>query len=116
MFKRVRAIAIILALWSGLTALPLEAPFAVHADEPAQSEAVKDRTVTFAIENMSCALCPVTVKKAMADVPGVSNVEVSLETNTATVVFDASTVSASDVAAASTNAGYPAEPVARDRK
>lgn len=70
--------------------------------------AAAGQTAIFAIENMTCALCPVTVKKAMEGVPGVRSVQVNFATKTATVVFDSSVTSAEAIAAASTNAGYPA--------
>ena len=62
----------------------------------------------FTIENMTCGLCPVTVKTAMENVPGVTSVVVDFEAKTATVVFDAGTTNIEAIAAASTNAGYPA--------
>src|SRR3546814_11487505 len=65
-------------------------------------------TQTFAVENMTCALCPVTVKKAMAGVEGVRSVEVNFNAKTATVVFDPELTTADAIAAASTTAGYPA--------
>jgi len=67
---------------------------------------------TFAIENMTCATCPITVKKAMSNVDGVSSVEVDFETKTATVLFDPRQTTISAVASASTNAGYPARSTA----
>ena len=41
-----------------------------------------ERTVTFTIDNMTCASCPYIVKTSMAAVPGVSTVAVSFEANT----------------------------------
>ena len=67
-----------------------------------------ERTVTFAIDNMTCASCPYIVKTSMAVVPGVANVTVSFEAKTATVTFDDAKTSTDVVAAASMNAGYPA--------
>ncbi len=69
-----------------------------------------ERTVTFAVENMYCASCPYTVKKSMASVPGVVRVEVSFEAKSATVTFDDAKATVDAIAAASTNAGYPARP------
>jgi mercuric ion binding protein len=66
------------------------------------------QTRTFAIQNMTCALCPVTVKKAMEGIAGVTSVSVDFDAKTATVVFDPSVTSPDAIAAASTNAGYPA--------
>ena len=69
-----------------------------------------ERTVTFAIDNMTCASCPYIVKTSMAAVPGVSTVAVSFEAKTATVTFDDTKTNPDAIAAASTKAGYPAHP------
>lgn len=67
-----------------------------------------ERTVTFAVDKMTCASCPYIVKSSMAAVTGVTKVVVSLEAKTATVTFDDGKTNADAIAAASTNAGYPA--------
>ena len=72
-----------------------------------------ERTVTLAVENMTCATCPYIVRKAISAVPGVSKVVVSYEKKTAIVTFDDAQTSLGAVTAASTNAGYPATPVGR---
>jgi mercuric ion binding protein len=69
---------------------------------------VTQQQATFAIENMTCALCPVTVKKAMEGVAGVKSVAVDFDAKTATVVFDPSVATVEAIAGASTSAGYPA--------
>jgi len=66
-------------------------------------------TKTFNVEKMTCATCPITVKKAMSKVTGVSSVDVDYKTKTATVKFDPKRTNAGAIAAASTNAGYPAK-------
>ena len=71
-------------------------------------QAAAAQTTTFAIQNMTCALCPVTVKKAMEGVKGVKSVTVDFDAKTATVVFDPSIATPDAIAAASTDAGYPA--------
>lgn len=68
-----------------------------------------ERTVTFAVENMTCATCPYIVKTSMAAVPGVTQVAVSFEAKTATVTFDDTSTTTNVIAAASTDAGYPAQ-------
>lgn len=76
---------------------------------PAAAQSVAaEETVTFAVENMTCALCPVTVKRAMEGVDGVRSVEVDFDAKTATVVFDTAATSAETISTASENAGYPA--------
>lgn len=69
-----------------------------------------ERTITFAVDNMTCASCPYIVKTSMAAVPGVTNVAVSFEAKTATVTFDDAKTNPASIAAASANAGYPAHP------
>jgi mercuric ion binding protein len=69
-----------------------------------------ERTITFAVDNMTCASCPYIVKTSMAAVPGVTDVAVSFEAKTATVTFDDAKTNPDAIAAASMNAGYPASP------
>lgn len=70
-----------------------------------------ERTVTFAVGNMTCASCPYIVKSSMAEVPGVAEVAVSFKAKTATVTFDDAKTNPDTIAAASMNAGYPAHAV-----
>ena len=69
-------------------------------------------TTRFAIEKMNCALCPITVRKSMENVSGVSQVEVDYEMKIATVIFDPAQTNNSQIAAASTDIGYPAAALA----
>ena len=69
-----------------------------------------EQTVSMNVERMTCALCPLTVRKAMERVDGVQHVEVDYNTKTATVTFDDTKTTAADVAQASTDVGYPAKP------
>jgi len=61
----------------------------------------------FAVENMTCALCPVTVRKAMERVDGVLDVAVDFDAKTATVLYDDARTTPEAVGQASTNVGYP---------
>lgn len=94
----------VLALGALMLGLPglTQATLAQSATEAAQAE------TTFYVENMTCALCPVTVKAAMSGVEGVKSVEVSLAARTAHVVFDPALTDAAAIAHASEQAGYPA--------
>ena len=69
-----------------------------------------DKTITLAVQHMTCALCPRTVKASLQAVPGVSNVVVSFEDKTAVVTFDDSKVEVDALVKATTNAGYPSTP------
>lgn len=70
--------------------------------------AAAERTVTLTVENMTCALCPVTVRTAIERVAGVKDVQVDFETRTAVVVFDDADATVQEIAEASRQAGYPA--------
>lgn len=65
------------------------------------------RTVTLSIPGMSCAACPITVKKALMKVDGVSKVDIDLEKREATVSFDDEKTSVEALTKATTEAGYP---------
>lgn len=78
-------------------------------------EATALHTATFAVEKMTCATCPITVKTAIQRVEGVRSVDVDFEAKTATVTFDATIVAPAQIAQASLGAGYPAHHVAAER-
>lgn len=82
------------------------------ADVPQASDQTQAavQSQTYTIENMTCATCPITVKKAMQRVDGVKSVSVDFESKTATASFDPEITDISAIAAASTNAGFPAQP------
>jgi mercuric ion binding protein len=67
------------------------------------------RTVTLSVAGMTCAACPITVKKAIARVGGVSKVEVNYEKREAIVTFDDAKATVEVIAKASADAGYPAQ-------
>ena len=46
------------------------------------------QTVTLSVPGMTCSACPITVKKAISKVDGVSKVDVTFETREAVVTFD----------------------------
>lgn len=83
----------------------------VAAGGPAKAAVAQAQTATFAVANMTCATCPITVKTAMQKVPGVQSVNVSFEKKTAVVVFDPSRAKPATIAAASTGVGFPAKMV-----
>jgi len=100
-------LATILLAVGGFGALSLTAAPSVSA-QTAAAQVAAAQSATFVVENMTCALCPVTVKKAMERVKGVQSVRIDFDAKTATVVFDPAVTSIEAIAAASTDAGYPA--------
>lgn len=65
------------------------------------------QTVTLSVAGMTCAACPVTVKKALSKVEGVEKVEVSYEKKEALVTFDDAKTNVKALTEATKNAGYP---------
>jgi periplasmic mercuric ion binding protein len=66
------------------------------------------QTVTLLLPDMNCAACPITVKKALTQVSGVSKVEVRLDRREAEVTFDDAKTSTEALTRATKDAGYPA--------
>ncbi|HQR97028.1 MAG: mercury resistance system periplasmic binding protein MerP [Polaromonas sp.] len=65
------------------------------------------QTVTLSVPGMTCAACPITVKKAISKVDGVQKVEVSYEKRVAVVSFDDGRTSVQKLTKATEDAGYP---------
>jgi periplasmic mercuric ion binding protein len=65
------------------------------------------QTVTLDVQNMTCAVCPITVKKALERVPGVTDAKVDFDKKTASVSFDADKATPAALTKATTDAGYP---------
>ena len=63
----------------------------------------------FAIEGMTCQGCADTIRAAVAKIPGVQSVDVSLETKKAAVVADPTQVPSQKIEAAIADAGYSAQ-------
>jgi mercuric ion binding protein len=64
-------------------------------------------TVTLEVQNMTCPVCPLTVKKALERVSGVQQVTVDYASKSATVQFDDAIATADKLTEATGNAGYP---------
>lgn len=65
------------------------------------------QTVTLSVPGMTCAACPITVKKAISRVEGVSKVDVAFEKHEAVVTFDDAKTSVQKLTKATGDAGYP---------
>ncbi len=64
-------------------------------------------TVTLLLPGMTCATCPITVKKALNKVEGVENIEVTLVKKEAVVTFDDAKTTVEALLETTKNAGYP---------
>jgi mercuric ion binding protein len=65
------------------------------------------RTLTLDVSKMDCAVCPITVRKALEKVPGVHSAKVDFETRRALVAFDAAKTSSEALTRATADAGFP---------
>ena len=95
-----------MALGALMTGLPVTTPMVLAQSAPATASTLTE--VTFDVPDMTCGLCPVTVKAAMSGVEGVQSVEVDFDSRSAMVVFDPALTNAATIAEASAQAGYPA--------
>ena len=95
----------ILALGALMLGLPVATPMAFAQSATAAATMTE---VSFDVPDMTCALCPVTVKAAMRGVDGVQSVEIDFDARSATVIFDPALTDAAAIAQASAMAGYPA--------
>ena len=64
-------------------------------------------TVTLDVKNMTCTTCPITVRKSLEKVSGVSAVKVDYDKKTATVTYDPDKATLDALTHATTNAGFP---------
>ena len=69
--------------------------------------AAKEQVITLAVENMTCSMCPVTVRKALEMQEGVHEAKVSLEPPRAVVIYDDGIVNPQSLIAVITNTGFP---------
>ncbi|WP_415184590.1 heavy metal translocating P-type ATPase [Phaeovulum sp.] len=70
---------------------------------------VAEASTRLTVEGMTCASCTGRVERALTVTPGVISANVNLATNTATVTYAAGSVAPTELAAAVTAAGYPAQ-------
>lgn len=76
----------------------------------------EQKTATLHVDNLVCASCPYMVKKALSEVKGVTSVEVSLESHSATVRYDDAVTKIETLTKATTDAGFPSRLADEKRK
>ncbi|MHB1743849.1 MAG: mercury resistance system periplasmic binding protein MerP [Acidobacteriaceae bacterium] len=67
------------------------------------------QTTTLKVAGMTCPVCPITVKKALQKVPGVSRIDVNYPQKEVVVTFDDTKTNEKALVKATTGAGYPAK-------
>jgi mercuric transport protein len=110
-----------IALWivTVLVILLLSAPYIISSVYAAtKSERPKPlQEVTLKVDNMTCKMCTITIRKALTRLDGVKEAKVTLDPPMAVVRFDSSLVHIVDLLKATKKAGYPSKPLpATDRR
>ena len=82
-----------------LAALIIGLPVAAFAAAP--------QTAVLDVQNMTCSMCSITIRKALEKVPGVIDAKVDYDHKTATVKYDGDKTSPSALVKANKNAGFP---------
>ena len=83
-----------------LAAFTIAAAFTVPARADTQ-------TVTLSVPGMTCGACPITLKRALAKLDGVTKTETDLDKRQATITFDDAKTSIEALMKATEDAGYP---------
>jgi mercuric ion binding protein len=66
-----------------------------------------DRTVTLAVDGMTCTSCPYIVRTALQELPGVARAEVSYAEKTAVVTFDDARTTVAALTQTTADVGFP---------
>jgi mercuric ion binding protein len=82
-----------------LASLLIGLPLAAFASAP--------QTAVLDVQNMTCSLCSITVRKALEKVPGVMDAKVDYDHKTAIVKYDPEKASVPAIVKATMNAGFP---------
>ena len=73
---------------------------------PVTALSATPQVVTLDVQNMSCATCPIVVKKSLERVPGVAAVKVDFDKKSAVVTYDPDKASPEALTRATQNAGF----------
>ena len=84
-----------------LTFLVIGLPMAAFAATP--------QTAVLDVQNMTCSMCSITIRKSLEKVPGVIDAKVDYDHRTATVKYDPEKASPAAFVRATTNAGFPSK-------
>ena len=74
---------------------------------PVAALAATPQTVVLDVQNMTCSMCSITIRKALEKVPGVIDAKVDYGHKTAIVKYDPDKAGPSALVKATTNAGFP---------
>ena len=76
---------------------------------PLSAFAAKPETAVLDVQNMTCSMCTVTIRKSLEKTPGVIEAKVDYDRKTATAKYDADEANPSALVKATTDAGFPSK-------
>lgn len=94
---------------AGLIASPSLIAVVGADDEQTERAPLVTEQVVLEIEGMTCASCNITVRKALTNLEGVQDAQVTFEPPEAVVTYDPANVSHYALTRATTNVGYPSK-------
>ncbi len=99
--KNIKILLLVLNLFAGFVSLQTAQ---AKSTEQAQNSS---QTVQLDVQNMTCGMCPITVKAALKKVDGVQSAKVDFDSKTANVTFDPKKTNIDALIKSTTNVGYP---------
>jgi len=100
--KNLKYLLIVLSLMAGFVSTQT-----VQAKSTEQTQN-NSQSVVLDVQNMTCAMCPITIRKALQGVDGVQSAKVDYSSKTANVTFDPKKTNIETLIKTTTNVGYPA--------
>ena len=75
---------------------------------PAKSiqQQLSTKTITLSVPGMDCPVCPITIKKSLENIKGVTKVVVSFKSKTVTVSYDPKGITTKMLMKATADVGY----------
>ena len=74
---------------------------------PVAAFAATPQTAVLDVQNMTCSMCSITIRKALERVPGLIDAKVDYDHKTAIVKYEPDKVGPQALVKATTNAGFP---------
>jgi len=99
--KKIKILLLTFSLLSGFVAV--QTVLAKSTEQTQKSS----QTVMLDVQNMTCGMCPITVKAALKQVDGVQSAKVDFDSKIANVTFDPKKTNIEALIKSTTNVGYP---------
>ncbi len=100
--KNFKTLLILLSLMTGFISMQT-----VQA-KPTDKIQSNYQNVILDMQNMTCAMCPITIRRALQGVEGVQSAQVDFSSKTANVTFNPKKTNIDALIKTTTNVGYPA--------